>query len=256
MTRIIQIIVILVFVGILVYRAIPLIRRFRGAFKQIHRNENANLSTGQYRKLALGAIYSEQQSAYINSLTTGIPASEIKSMLSNWWGVQDGASAKETLDGLLDNARHPVLPMVLSAYSSHDTSSIAALTDEKKKEKAESQLANLAETLADLQADGVVQSVADVERLGTDGWELGRLVYVARMCFDAGLISEAETWAYIDEADQLARARFSNWADFGHSYAIGRALWSGKDSANSGIAHIAKYLLSNPESPWTQLDWA
>lgn len=143
-------------------------------------------------------------------------------MLSNWWGVQDGASAKETLDGLLDNARHPVLPMVLSAYSNHDSSVFATLTDEKKKEKAESQLANLAETLGDLQADGIVQSVADVERLGTDGWELGRLVYVARMCFDAGLISEAETWAYIDEADQLASARFSNWADFGHSYAIGR----------------------------------
>lgn len=91
--------------------------------------------------------------------------------------------------------------------------------------------------------------------LGTDGWELGLLVYVARMCYDVSFISEDEVGDYIAKADRLARSKFKNWKDFGYSYVVGRSLWSGSDSANSGIADIANYLLSEPQSPWVKLRW-
>lgn len=256
MSRILQIIAITLIVAWLIYKALPFLRRMKGAFKKIHLNPDSSLSDEQYRKLALGAIYSEQQSAVINSLNTGIPTFEIKSMLTNWWQVNDKYTAKETLDFLLDNALKPVFPVVLQAYKTQDESVIAVqITDSEKQDKAYSQLQHLKDTLADLQCDEIVFGIEDIERLGADGWELGRLVYVARMCYDVGFIKQEEAWDYIDAANKSAKEKFSSWKDFGYSYAVGRSLWSGKDSANEGIADIAKYLLSEPESPWVKLPW-
>lgn len=256
MSRIIQIIAIVLIAGGLLYKAIPFIRKMKGAFKKIHVNSDMSLSDEKYRQLALGAIYSEQQSAFINSLTTGIPVFEMKAMLHNWWEVNDGFSAKYTLDFLLDNARKSVFPDVFKSFKNEEgTDAFSMFTDTQKKQKAYSQLQHLKDTFSDLQKEGIITNDEEFERLGTDGWELGRLVYVARMCFDAGFISETEAWNYIADAAGIAKEKFSNWKDFAYSYVIGRSLWSGKDSANSGIAYIAKYLLSEPQSPWVKLNW-
>lgn len=256
MNRTIQIIAVVLITAGLLYKVVPFFRRMKGTFKKIHLNPSASIDNEEYVKLALGAVYSEQQSAFINSLTTGIPVFEIKSMLANWWGIHDDASAKETLNSLLENARYSIFPVVMRSYKDGDISYIASeIPDAKKAEKAYTQFDNLGEVLADLKQDGMITGTADVERLGTDAWELGRLVYVARLCFDAGFIPEKETWSYITEAHSMAKQKFPGWQDFGHSYAIGRALWSGKDSANSGIAYIVKYLLTESQSPWVKLKW-
>ncbi len=63
-------------------------------------NKNTSLTTEQYKKLALGAIYSEQQGAYINSLETGLDMERIKKLLMDWWGIDDNTDAIETLDYL------------------------------------------------------------------------------------------------------------------------------------------------------------
>lgn len=43
----------------------------KGLLNKIHLNKNSTLSTAQYKKIALGAVCSEQQVACINSLETG-----------------------------------------------------------------------------------------------------------------------------------------------------------------------------------------
>lgn len=256
MSRTIQIMAIVLIVAGLLYKALPFFRRMKETLRKIHINPAASPDNGQYRQLALGAVYSEQQSAFINSLTTGIPVFEIKSMLANWWRIHDAASAKEALDSLLDNTLNSVFPVVMKSYRKQDISIIAAeIQDAKKAEKAYAQFDNLADVLNDLKQDDMVAGIDDVERIGSDAWELGRAVYVTRLCFDAGFVSETEAWNYIGEAHKIAKQKFMNWQDFGYSYAIGRALWSGKDSANSGIAYIVKYLLTEPQSPWLKLTW-
>lgn len=256
MSRTIQIIAIVLIIAGLIYKAVPFFRRVKGTLRKIHLNPAAPTTHEQYRQLALGAVYSEQQSAFINSLSTGIPVFEIKSMLGNWWGIHDYASAKDTLDSLLDNALYSIFPVVMKSYKDQDISYIASeIPDAKKAEKAYAQFDNLGDVLVDLKQDGMITGAEDVERLGTDAWELGRLVYVARLCFDAGFIPEEETWNYIVQAHATAKQKFTGWRDFGYSYAIGRALWSGKDSANSGIAYIVKYLLTESQSPWVKLKW-
>lgn len=42
----------------------------KGLLSKIYLNKKATLSIAQYKKIALGSIYSEQQIAFINSLET------------------------------------------------------------------------------------------------------------------------------------------------------------------------------------------
>lgn len=256
MTPAIQIIIAMIVVGIIVYKTPTLHRHFIGVSKKIRLNKKKPLNGESYRKLALGAICSEHHSAYINSLETGIPIYELKLMLNNFWEVYDIQSAHDALSELLENAQHSVFPVVLSAYENQDNNVIyTTISNERQLEKAEEQLANLQKTLTDLQDNGVITSLSDIERLGTEGWELGRLVYLSRMCFDTRFISEAEAWGYISAADHIARSTFDSWQDFACSFTIGGSLWGSNDATHSDIAYIASYLLTDPASPWVERDW-
>ncbi|WP_435525596.1 DUF1266 domain-containing protein [Chryseobacterium indoltheticum] len=85
------------------------------------------------------------------------------------------------------------------------------------------------------------------------GWDCGRLTYVARMCYDAGYITEDEARKYIDKSYQLASETFRDWKDFAKSYVIGRAMWGGKTSSNSVIIDVSDYLVNNEKSPWKSI---
>lgn len=226
---------------------------------KIYLNKSSSILQTQYRKLALGAIYSEQQTAYINSLTTGLDATMIRSRLSEWWGIESRQDALDTLDYLSEKGFRFYTDAVISAYAENEEKQAEILEknfiNDQDLNKAWSQLQNLKETYDELQSDKIINNVVDIKKLGTTGWDCGRLVFVARLCFDSKYITETETWNYIERANQLARDAFHSWETYSKSYVIGRALWGGKNSFNSGIAEIAKYLLHEPNSPWVQLKW-
>lgn len=225
---------------------------------KVYLNKNSTLTTDQYKKIALGAIYSEQQGAFINSLTTGLGESSVKELLSNWWGIDDSHDANEKLIYLRDKGFRFYLPTVFEAFSSEGNKQVniisSAFVDEDF-DKALSQLTHLKETLEELKEDNIISQNGDIIKYGSNAWDFGRLVFLTRVCFDAGYISEKEAWAYIDAASILAKNSFNNWEDYARSYVIGRAMWGGSQSANQGIAGIAKYLLALPNSPWVQMPW-
>jgi hypothetical protein len=253
----------LVIVMWILFQGIPLVKKLNRFTKamtgKIYLNKSSTILQTQYRKLALGAIYSEQQTAFINSLTTGLEAAMIRTRLADWWGVQSRQDAISTLDYLHKKGFRFYTKAVLDAYSAPQDNQLAILEsyfqDDEDLQKAWSQLQNLKETLEELKSDKIIHNTVDIKKLGTCGWDAGRLVFVARLCFDAEYISEEEAWSFIEAAHQLATNEFHSWDDYAKSYVIGRALWGGINSFNSGIASIAEYLLKKPESPWMQLKW-
>lgn len=253
----------LVIVMWIIFQGIPLykkITRFTKAITgKIYINKSSRILQTQYRKLALGAIYSEQQTAFINSLTTGLESAMIRTRLTDWWGIQSRQDALSTLDYLHKKGFRFYTKAVLEAHAAPQDSQLAILEnhfqDDEDLQKAWSQLQNLKETVDELKADKIIHNLLDIRKLGSCGWDAGRLVFVARLCFDAKYISEEEAWEFIDAAHQLAINEFHSWEDYAKSYVIGRALWGGMNSFNSGIAAIAEYLLEKPESPWVQLKW-
>ncbi|MGL4608867.1 MAG: DUF1266 domain-containing protein [Trueperaceae bacterium] len=250
-------------IGFVVFRVLPFFRRAsrltQGVFSKIYINKRSTLSPEQYRKIALGAIYSEQQTAFINSLETGLGKGRIRELLAEWWGISNPAEAKTTLTYLQHKGFRFYFPTVLRAFDApeHQQETIIASSFDNREDasKAWSQLQHLKETLDELKQDGVITQTAHVLKYGNVGWDVGRLVFLARLCYDAGYISEGEAWSFIETANTLAQKTFRSWGDYAKSYVIGRAMWGGKQFDNSGIAMIADYLQKQPNSPWQQLSW-
>jgi len=229
----------------------------KGLFSSIYLNKNTTVTSEQYKKIALGAIYSEQQTAYIKSLTTGL--GNLDKILGDWWGIHDRNEALEVLNYLKDKGFRFYLPVVYKSYTSPESDQnqiiVDNFSDDEDQEKAYSQLENLKETLEELKEGHMITTLTDILSYGTEGWDCGRLVFLARLCFDAKFITEEEAWSYINAASELANSKFQSWEEYSKSYVIGRSMWGGVESGNTGIMVIAKDLLKLPNSPWVQMSW-
>ena len=256
-------------ITITIFYVIPFVRKAnrlkKALFDKIYWNDKANLLQDQYRKLAVGALYSEQQTAFINSLETGLGKTHLKEILANWWEIDSTEEAHKTLTYLRDKGFRYYFPSIMQAFRSQsgdeETIIINGLDNndpnyDEDVDKAFSQLYHLKETWDELIENKIIKDVEDIQRYGNVGWDCGRLVFLTRICFDAGYISEQDAWSYIDAAYSLAKNNFNSWEDFSKSYIIGRGMWGGLDCANTGIMSISEYLLKEEKSPWTQLSFA
>lgn len=249
------------------WKLIPFIKKTKkvakGLFSRVYLNKKATETKEQYRKIAVGALYSEQQTAYINSLTTGLGKSDIRKLLSNWWGIDDTDEAKESLDYLQNKGFRFYFDTVLKAYKVADKEEQKTIivngfdeNDEKYEEdihKAYEQLIHLQETWEELTQNKIISNIDELIKYNNVGWDCGRLIFLSRMCFDAGYITANEAWNYIDKAYDLATKNFNTWEELSKSYIIGRGMWGGESCANEGIMKIAEDLLKDEKSPWVQM---
>jgi hypothetical protein len=226
---------------------------------RIYFDDDGTLSPEQYKKLSLGAIYSEQQKAWINTIATGLSKKHVRRIVGRWWGITCPGEAAAKLDYLRDKGFRYYFPTVIQALH-HPVGEHEKIVSEafpgsaEDREKALSQIGNLLEAAQDLEDDGVIDSPADIKKHGVTAWDCGRLVFLARLCHEMGYVSEKEIWGYIDAADALARGSFNSWRAYAKSYVIGRTLWAGSEE-DSDIAEIAEYLLEDEESPWVKMPW-
>ncbi len=231
-------------------------------------NPSSTLSSEEYKKISIGAIYSEMQEAYINSLTTGLDDEIIRMTAQDWWNIYNKETALDTLNYLKDKGFNYYFPSVYKAFSHasiNEQKKIILsglnphgnLTEKEKEtykediEKALAQVSNLQNSYEELINEDVISSKEDIQFYGVLGWDYGRLSYLARICYDAKYLTEEEAWEFINEAYDKAQKHFTSWNDFAKSYVIGRAAWSGVEE----IASIAHNLLNNPNSPWVKLSW-
>lgn len=252
-----------------IFYLIPFLRKAsrlkKALFDKIYWNDKANLGKDQYRKLAIGALYSEQQTAFINSLETGLGKEHLQEILANWWGIDSTAEAHSTLSYLRDKGFRYYFPTIMQAYRSNEGNEESIIVNglnnsdpdyDEDVDKALSQLHHLNETWEELTSNNIINDINDVEKYGNVGWDCGRLVFLTRISYDAGYISKDEAWSYIDAAYVLAKSHFMSWEDFSKSYIIGRGMWGGLDCANTGIMDISEYLLKEEKSPLTQMSFA
>jgi len=115
---------------------------------------------------------------------------------------------------------------------------------------------NLKETKKELEGSEAYNSMTaeDFER-GIDAWDMGRLVYLARMGNQLGFIDAKEAWFYINSAHQRSKEAYNSWKEFGKGYVIGRSMWGGESMGLDGIKHIVNDLQKDEASPWNGLAW-
>jgi len=231
-----------------------IVRIIRGKYRL-----KTDLRSLDAKKILIAAIYSDQQGAYLDILKTDIGSSRLYTILSEWWGINGRDSALETLDYLQHKGFAYYLPTVLKAFEAGSDEErkaiiIEAMTDQEDAEKAYDQTQNLLESVGILKDKGWIKHQDDVERYGVFGWDVGRLVFVARLCYEAKYISGQEAWDYIDAAYEQAQRTFNSWEELARSYVIGRFIWKGRE-ANDGVDDTARDLVEKPNSPWQQIQW-
>ncbi len=224
-----------------------------GLLRGMRLDPKSTLSDQEKAAISISAIYSVQQDAYVNTLQTGLSKGDVQNLLFNWWSIKDSQQAIETLDYLQNKGYQFYFPHVLEAFQQKQLPEEFLATRFPIEEdfiKGVEQTYNLNECYEELINDRVIQRDGDLASYGVGGWDYGRLVFVTRLCYDYELISEAQAWQYINYAYAQTQKKFNSWQAFSKSYIIGRALWGGKGTGNSGIAAIADDLLENAKSPW------
>lgn len=233
-------------------------------------DKNAKTTPEQYRKLLVGAIYGVQQTAYMNTLTTG--ASRTEEIVTEWWGITNREKAINKLNYLATDGFRSAFPVVYKAFLEEDeqmqkdilTNGLVPnreLTPEEQEsvrsslQKAYTQMLNLKESYNELKKLNIIASKEDILQYGISAWDFGRLSFLSRLCYDMKYISEQEAWEYIDIAYQQSKTHSNSWDAFGKSYIIGRALWGGNDVANDGITIFVEELLTKKDSPWKKVAW-
>ncbi|MCL2247035.1 MAG: DUF1266 domain-containing protein [Lentimicrobiaceae bacterium] len=226
---------------------------FTGGFRT-----KGDITTLESKKILTGAMYALQQGAYLNTLNASI-GDKLYTILSEWWGINDRDSAIDTLNYLRDKGYNYYFPTVYKAFSAtsdHELKEIilAKMTTQEDAEKAYSQAYNLLESVDLLKELNTIERTEEIEKYGVVGWDAGRLIFIARLCYDAQYIEEEEAWTYIDVAYAQAQRAFKSWEELAKSYVIGRFIWRGKD-ADDGMQLLANDLINKNKSPWKQVEW-
>ncbi len=101
------------------------------------------------------------------------------------------------------------------------------------------------------------QHLAELGPSALVGWDLGRLVQVARWGFTAGYLVEEEAWHWIMQAARTLQCSFDSWAALGHDFMLGFEFWRRGTGVPPGLdlKPFYQWLRRDPQSPWRRLRW-
>lgn len=236
------------------FRASGLLAKHKEFFVLCYRNgvidRGAVLTDDRLKKIAVSGLYSMQQNASVDTLLTGLGKARKKTILEDWWGIYNGDDAVETLERLvfymkttscLFKERTPDLisrVLINEKLLSEDIHSMEELQGNSTWKRY----------IKILKKERVISDEAEVLVCTPLAWDMGRLVFIARLCCDAGLIDEQKAWEYIDAAYENLR-HFDSWHSFANSYMIGRTMWDVENPFISDFRNFEKELLK-PGKLW------
>lgn len=120
-------------------------------------------------------------------------------------------------------------------------------------DRINSSLKSYTDSIALLEAEGLfkkeyLESIAEFA-----AFDLGRVVYIARLCTHIGFSEEEFAWHHIKIAAKNASLNYDNWSSFLASYVLGRALSIGEGA--DSILFPIKFLLGSENSPWQKINF-
>lgn len=233
-------------------------RKLSRFFDNEHYKKNPvpqNLTKEQFTAINVGAINAEQTGYYCDSLTTGSDVDGIKENLADYYGIEDRESAVGTLQWLFGRGHRVFFDAIKDAASGKAGIINCDELEDEESERADEFLENLRGSIDELIEEKFLASREELASHSITAWDMGRFVLVTRCCFDAGYISEEESWHCINSALAECRKFYSSWEELASDYVIGRAMWSGYGMTLIGIMTKAQNLLSDAESPWKRVQF-
>ena len=163
------------------------------------------------------------------------------------WGVVDRTTMLDTLKTLEakgHRGRFTKMAQLVLANPGVSDAGLAALADRNDNIRAED-------------FPFVRAFIPVVHGRSLTAWDLGRMVYLARVGFLLGYLTEDEAWTWIDRAGSEIRETYDSWADFGENYVIGRLFWGGEARVEALYleAHGALVTLLGKGGAWFGAPW-
>jgi Protein of unknown function (DUF1266) len=221
-----------------------------GAFKSVRINENEPLLGLELKRVLVSSMYAEQQSAFLNSYATGMNEGDRKNILTQWWDINSKQDALTTIQYLLQEGYSELFPIIADAFEDKKGNYAQILEERAPAEKLDKAIMlfrNLRNANDELIKEKIITTPGDIKKIGISGWDFGRCAFIARLCYEEGHINLQECKHYLEASLQALKKQCSSWEQYTKSYIIGRAMWS--SDSNSGMAVIARNLLTNPKSP-------
>jgi hypothetical protein len=226
----------------------------------VHRDFDKNpkappISEEDKKALFVGLINSEQVTAYSDSLTTGLSRGRILEGLAEAWDINNQEDAYSVIDWLQKGGHRvyysEIYPL-LKMPPEEGNKQIEAIFGEAAP-KALQFANNLTECIAARGNNEFAAFNDENMKKGILAWDLGRLVVIARMCFDIGYIDEETAWNIIRGVYEAATKEYQNWKELAISYLIGRGMYGGDSMMLSGLYYTAKTAFENDNSPWKNI---
>lgn len=186
--------------------------------------------------LAYGAILTVRNEDNFTRLGTDI--TEDKEILAENWEITNRKQAIDALEWLVNEGHRKESDEVLKILQAGKAGDYEGLEDaEELYNKSNKML------ITEFKMDKI-----SLDKLTVAAWDCDRLVNVARWCYDAKYITEAEAWSYIEKAKKIAQESFTTWDQYYASNVYGRSIAYGGDP--SELFGAGKTLLRDKNSIW------
>lgn len=220
--------------------------------------EGISLTHQQLFGISLGLIIAEQNGAYVDSLETGETRFPQAQMMQRNWGISDGEDAISFMEARLTEGHRAIFNPLLEIYASREilNPDLQELARQYPQIEENGYYLENLEEICDLELGKTwLGNKKELFKIGADAWDFGRIIFVARVTYSLGYITEQQAWNYINQVAELAQQKYNNWKDYATGYVLGRAMWGGDDGEWENIVAFAADGLSDAQSPWLKLAW-
>jgi TPR repeat protein len=171
-----------------------------------------------------------------------------KALLRYWWSVGSREELLDTLQGLMEKGHRARFNKI-----------------RKEQEKWPKWLLNFRDKITQKdeswrylnRVEFVKEHSAEMDAVSLTGWDMARVVSLARWGVACGYLEPDEAWDWIMPAAVAIQQTYTSWEELGESYLLGRQFWSATETADNGFLYQESvyWLTHNEQSPWTKFDW-
>ena len=223
-------------------------------FQPFNRNQQReNLESTKETGLLISLIPSLQEDFYVDSLTTGASKETLSKLLLRNPGIKNETAVIEMIHFLHDEGDRIsfsiLLPFLVAEYDPKE------LEEKIRKRFFGIELFirkcnNLHHFITCIKADQTFKIGEEELKRGVLAWDMGRMVCLTRIAYDAGFIDESLAWNYICSAGQQCIQAFNDWTEVGKSFLLGQAMEATEKRKQELYIRLYRQATENPNSPW------
>jgi hypothetical protein len=193
--------------------------------------------------LAAGANLARPRGDRLDTLALSDDVPRAKETLDRWWNLSGPEDAVSTIDWLRTEGhtvRIQALLRHLHSLPAHQVEQFITNDDRWPQHQKRYAWDHRSEF-----RDGRLEA-----------FDMVRMLFIARATYTAGWLPKRVAWDTVFEAAGRLQEAYDSWAEMSNNYLLGRRYWAGGDpKVQLLFDKHAKWLTTNPESPWQQLPW-